>query len=817
TLDSVNHIYLNPDTFELTLIAETAFGCRDTASKEIIVLPSPEANYSINDSSQCLNENLFNFTNLSNLTGFENLLGLNYKWDYGDNTSSSDTSPTKTFSTYDTFNVQLVAISQDGCRDSVSKQVLVLESPQSAFTINNSNQCFNNNLFLMNFSNLWNFGKVVWNLGDSTISTDSSVNHSYKSGGIYPVQMIIENQQGCADTAIKVVTVHPSPIADFSINDSVQCFNENLFLFKSLTGFGTLSGLNYKWDFGDNTISTDTHTVKTFSTVDTFTVQLLAVSPDACRDSISRQVVVLESPKAGIGVNDSSQCLLENEFHFFNLTGLNQAVSFNYSWGFGDSTQSQDSSPLKTYLHADTFLVSLILTTDFDCKDTAYKEVFVRPMPKAAFIINNPSQCLRENNFNFINASSITTGALAYQWYLNDSLCSDSQHFYNLSILQFGNFPIKLLAQSEYHCLDSVQKNIFVNPMPIADFSYSIPCFEKEIQFSDKSQIPQGSINNWKWYFTSNDSSALQHPVFVFNNQGDHHPKLIAHSDSGCVDTVSKTITIYGHAPAVELERVSVVNDKYNLLEWKDPASPIVSAYQIQKSTNFGNFADFKTYPKDSLHLTDFAVFPDQSIYTYQLLTKDSCGHSSEASNIAQTILLQLDSSETFSMLTWSAYEDWKQGIQRYEVQIFNEKIKNWAQLESFVFPNEFTDSITKLSQSNYCYRIAAYRNNDELQSHSNVVCVDTRMNLFVPNAFSPNGDGINDHFQIKGVFINEFNIQIFNRWGEKLFESDDMNMKWDGSFNGRICPVGIYYYQILAKGSENHNNQLSGSISLIR
>ncbi|MBT4727159.1 MAG: PKD domain-containing protein, partial [Bacteroidetes bacterium] len=119
TLDSVNHIYLNPDTFQINLVAETSFGCRDTTSKEIIVLPSPEAGFSVNDSSQCLNENSFNFTNLSNIIGFQKLLGLNYKWDYGDNTSSSDTSPTKTFSTYDTFNVQLVAISQDGCRDSV--------------------------------------------------------------------------------------------------------------------------------------------------------------------------------------------------------------------------------------------------------------------------------------------------------------------------------------------------------------------------------------------------------------------------------------------------------------------------------------------------------------------------------------------------------------------------------------------------------------------------------------------------------------------------------------------------------------------------
>ncbi len=817
TLIKPSHLFSDTGKYIIFVCVWHDQGEKDTLSREIYIAHKPQTSFYIADSSQCVTGNKFYFFDSSTIASGT----FDWTWDFGDSTKSYIQHPKHNYGRIDTYKVTLTVISDYGCRSHQTKKVYVNPMPKAIFTLNDTIACFSDQHFEVN-----NLSSVIrdtitqnyWFLDSISLSNSIIPNLSDSLyTGKHTLELITSTTHGCTDTTSNQFVVHPVPTAKFSISDSIQCFNENLTLFKSLTEVKNLSGLNYKWDFGDNTTSTDTHTLKSFSHADTFIVQLLAISPNNCKDSVTKQIVVLESPKAEIGVNDSSQCLFGNEFHFFKLTGLNQAVRLNYSWEFGDSTQSQDSSPVKTYLNTDTFLVSLILTTDFDCKDTAYREVFVRPMPLADFYIDNPYQCLVGNNFNFSNSSKISSGLLNYTWFLNDSLLGTSQHYNNLTIKQYGNKNIKLLAESDYHCLDSVQKNIFVNPMPIADFSYSIPCFEKEIQFSDKSQIPQGSINNWKWYFTSNDSSALQHPVFVFNNQGDHHPKLIAHSDSGCVDTVSKTITIYGHAPAVELERVSVVNDKYNLLEWKDPASPIVSAYQIQKSTNFGNFADFKTYPKDSLHLTDFAVFPDQSIYTYQLLTEDSCGHISEPSNIAQTILLQLDSSETFSMLTWSAYEDWKQGIQRYEVQVFNNQSLNWEKVESSIYPVSFIDSITKLSQSNYCYRIAAFRNNDELQSNSNVVCVDTRMNLFVPNAFSPNGDGINDHFQIKGVFIKEFNIQIFNRWGEKLFESDSINDGWDGSFKGKTCAFGTYYYSITAKGANGKSNKLSGSLHLLR
>ncbi|MBT7996678.1 MAG: gliding motility-associated C-terminal domain-containing protein, partial [Bacteroidetes bacterium] len=110
-----------------------------------------------------------------------------------------------------------------------------------------------------------------------------------------------------------------------------------------------------------------------------------------------------------------------------------------------------------------------------------------------------------------------------------------------------------------------------------------------------------------------------------------------------------------------------------------------------------------------------------------------------------------------------------------------------------------------------------AYRNYDSLQSVSNIVCIPTEFRLFVPNSFTPNGDGINDMFLPKGVFVSEYNLQIFNRWGEKLFESDDMNEGWDGSFKGEICPLGTYYFQIKGKGVNGKTEVHNGTVQLLK
>ena len=99
-------------------------------------------------------------------------------------------------------------------------------------------------------------------------------------------------------------------------------------------------------------------------------------------------------------------------------------------------------------------------------------------------------------------------------------------------------------------------------------------------------------------------------------------------------------------------------------------------------------------------------------------------------------------------------------------------------------------------------YRVTAYqKENNQVMSVSNIVEIIPAAVLYMPNAFTPNGDGLNDAFGGIGEGITEYNMQIFNRWGELIFESNDLNNQWDGKNHNEMSPMGVYVYKINAKG----------------
>lgn len=118
-------------------------------------------------------------------------------------------------------------------------------------------------------------------------------------------------------------------------------------------------------------------------------------------------------------------------------------------------------------------------------------------------------------------------------------------------------------------------------------------------------------------------------------------------------------------------------------------------------------------------------------------------------------------------------------------------------------------------------YRVVAYSHeNNFIISESNTTLIKKFefLSLYIPNAFTPDGDGINDLFFAKGINISEFNIQIYNRWGEKIFESDDMTEVWDGTYNNLPVPQGSYVYSVFAH--DNNSNEYitkKGNVTLIR
>jgi gliding motility-associated-like protein len=120
------------------------------------------------------------------------------------------------------------------------------------------------------------------------------------------------------------------------------------------------------------------------------------------------------------------------------------------------------------------------------------------------------------------------------------------------------------------------------------------------------------------------------------------------------------------------------------------------------------------------------------------------------------------------------------------------------------------------INQNGSVYRITAVRNNHPtVTSTSNYAKVEPLMNVYIPNAFTPNGDGINDTFGIKGEGSFEYNLAVFNRWGEKIFESQNPGQQWDGTYKNQPVQPGEYVYQLMAHGKKYKGQ--TGVVTLVR
>jgi gliding motility-associated-like protein len=117
-----------------------------------------------------------------------------------------------------------------------------------------------------------------------------------------------------------------------------------------------------------------------------------------------------------------------------------------------------------------------------------------------------------------------------------------------------------------------------------------------------------------------------------------------------------------------------------------------------------------------------------------------------------------------------------------------------------------------------YKYRVTAYKkDNNQIFSQSNIAEVAPPLTMYIPNAFTPNGDGMNDSFGVAGAALGDFSLKIYNRWGEKVFDSNNPDIRWDGLVNKEEAPSGVYVYKVSAKGIEGGRLQQKGNVILVR
>lgn len=202
----------------------------------------------------------------------------------------------------------------------------------------------------------------------------------------------------------------------------------------------------------------------------------------------------------------------------------------------------------------------------------------------------------------------------------------------------------------------------------------------------------------------------------------------------------------------------------------------------------------------------------------YTVSYVDACGNQSPVSNPACHInlsaALQDDNSVT---LSWNSYNGWANGVDHYEIERYGKDGQALGAVDTGTSVT-YTDTESDPDNQMIIYRIVAYAvDGAVVESISNEVVIIKQPNLYHPNTFTPNSDGLNDTFQVMSQYTEEVEFMVFNRWGEMLFYTTDLNVAWDGTYKGSAVPEGTYVFRCFLTDNAGARYERSGNVLLLR
>lgn len=767
--------YGSAGTYQVKLIVLSEFGCSATAKKNVKVLPSPTAAYNFNNDIQCLGVNNFVFTNTSNSSNFSNL---KFSWQTGDGYKDTNRHISHQYTSADSFFAKLVVTNQFNCKDSVSKMMIVSDVIPD-FSVNDPTQCMvGNNFTFTNSTQNPPADSFVsaWTTGDAKKFTTKNIIHSYNVEDTYAVKLVVTDRFGCKDSVSKNVYVYPTPKAQYAMPDNVQCLKGNIFNFTAILPRKN----SVLWDFGDGKKDTFASINHSYKTVDSFSIKLLEYNKYGCRDSVSGIVSVIPSPGAAFTVSDSIQCLNGNFFAFtYAPTAPNYADLVK--WDFGDLNGSAIKNPFHSYLSADTFLLKLSASNVFKCKDSIYRKMIVHPSANAAFTVNNNTQCFSTNDFRF-KGLNLPENTL-FNWSFGDGKFStvplNAQHAYTLP----GMFQVKLKVNNAYQCPDSQTMTVNLQAGPIVSLSVndSTQCFRNnKFVFNNLTSFPGSGSLRYLWSFGDSRSDSTKNVNHTYNSAGVFKLKLLASYSNSCKDSAEMTLVVYPQPSASftvnDYTQCEAVN-QFLLLN-----SSTISSGTLTAWWTFGD-------GNSSAAVHESHKYDSAGIYYIRLreVSSDGCRDS-----ITKKVSVLPSPVALFDMSFDSCSG---------KVQFINNTLRadswEWNMGDGFI---DYHHDVVHRYEKDGIYQVTLYINKDLMCKSILTQSVNiNNLGVYIPTAFSPNGDGINDVFRVENLSAscaaeNEYKYKIFNRWGVKVFESSAGHFDWDGTFNGAKVEAGVYY-----------------------
>jgi len=830
--------------YDVQLKVTDSAGCIDTAHYPVQVYNTKDsAGFDIVLSKKHCPPVTANFINKSK---YQSLVTHECLWDFGDGSSSTEENPSKIYNKAGTFTVTLKITNGFGCTSKMTKtNVIVINGASGTYSFVPKAGCNPLNVQFKAISG--NATKFEWDFGDGTIGYLDTITHVYKNPGSYVPLLLLQDSSGCLYTLppIDTITVYTPPSVDFGNNSTCPGQPMN-FTDKSTTSYGDI--VAWQWDFGDGGSTPQQNPSHIFNKNGFYPVKLTVTTNKGCTNSIQKLVKygdIIAQFKA------SKTGCLGNPTYFKDMTISDSSIK-SWFWLFGDGSSSTAQNPTHTYLSGGVFPVSLYVSDYKGCTDSLKNGAHIiigdTIPPKTPEIYrvtvvddHNVEIDFRKNtdydfekylvydrdesgNVKLIDSVLDPGDTIRMEHGLNNL-----HHSYCFLVQAVNVCGYRSdTSGSLYHCTINLDAKPGINEAQlswtpyygwdVAQYKILRQGAESPPVFAIIDSVPGSQLK----YI---DTNVVCYRPMVYKVEGIEKAgnRMVSFSDTAA--TVPNHVA---HVPPAQMVRATVENNKNTVVEWTPVAKGHVKNWILEKSEDGVNFQLIDTPITANIDSeADQQVDVQKTSYTYRLRILDSCGDLGPYSDIGKTILLNADTNaDVKPYLVWTGYRDWPEGVQYYDIDIENPKNGfDWLARTGSGKDTAFVDNITDLnSLPFYTYHVVAHRNgtlsnpdaNVKITSMSNDATLKPHSRLFIPNAFTPNGDGLNDSFFVQGLYIKEFHIKIFDRWGTKVFESGSMKDKWSGSFRDGPPILDSYKYLIYYRGVDNVDRYTVGWVTLL-
>lgn len=640
----------------------------------------------------------------------------------------------------------------------------------------------------------------AWDFGDNgATSTDRSPIHVYTDTGTYTVRLIAGVGTNCPDTTTREVNLRLNgadvqvPPRGICVGDTASFVAENL-----LSNYNTIT--SYNWVVQSGTLVSGQGTDSIRATTSNFANVILTVTNNfGCQE----QEITFLQVDSSIANFDTIQvdCNASLTTQFDNQSVANFE---NYLWIFDTVGTSTAKNGLFTFPDTGTYEVTLIASYQ-GCPDTITKTVDIA-VTGVDLLDNLPQDACSGDTLllQAINTAANYGTITNYDWNISKAVLS-GLGTPQVEVVADSSFSYSISVVNDNGCTDSIVGNVDVYVTnALFDSLVSQQCvYDLERTFENQSTITTG---DYQWNIGGLLFQTDTNPTVTFPDTGIYQVQLIAGIGSPCVDTFSRDIvvqysgaTIAGSSTQVVCRGDTVLLTASNVI----PNSNTIVQYDWSPASNIISGQGTDTVQVLAMTNTQFEII---GINDFGCRDTAYAGVNTSAQTPTLAVTAMPDSIFVGQSSQLDAVSN---GIVNYNWAA-DTTLDNWFIANPTAQPRQTTTYYVTITNDKNC------SNQDSIIVYIKQPICDNPI-VFVPNAFTPDGDGYNDVLQVEGNNIEELTFVIYNRWGQPIFETNDKNRGWDGTFEGKVLPPDVYGYYMQCRCVGGGRLLLKGNITLIR